>query len=121
MLSSMLASDFFIGFHNQMLAVYLGYLVIIGLGAFLTPTSNRMKVLGYSFLGTLCFFVITNFSVWCEGQLYPTTLNGLVDCFVMGLPFYRNQLISDVGSALVIFEVAKRVLANAPVAVNSQT
>ncbi len=110
MLSSMLASDYIIGFHNQMLIVYLAYAVVVAIGLLLAQGSSRLKIAGYSFIGTLAFYLITNFAVWYEGQLYPTTLAGLIDCYVMALPFYRNQVISDVLGALAIFEVARYAL-----------
>lgn len=109
MLVTMLVSDYIIGFHSQMISVYLGYLVMLGFGFMLSPQANRLKILGYSFAGTLGFYLISNFGVWTEGQLYPKTLAGLIDCYVMALPFYRNQLISDVLSAAMFFEVAKQV------------
>jgi hypothetical protein len=120
MLSVMLISDYFIGFHSQMPAVYLGYLVVVGIGFLLNTDSIRSKVLGYSFVGTLSFYVITNFAVWFEGQLYPMSLAGLIDCYVMALPFYRNQLLSDLMSSLLIFEVARHVLVAAPVSSKTQ-
>lgn len=109
MLVTMLISDYIIGFHSQMISVYLGYLVMLGFGFMLVPGANRLKILGYSFAGTLAFYLITNLGVWMEGALYPRTLAGLMDCFVMAIPFYRNQLISDVLSAALFFEVAKQV------------
>jgi hypothetical protein len=109
MLVTMLISDYIIGFHSQMISVYLGYLVMLGFGFMLSPQSNRLRIFGYSFVGTLAFYLITNFSVWLEGQLYPKTLAGLIDCYVMALPFYRNQLLSDVLSAVLFFEAAKQV------------
>jgi hypothetical protein len=109
MLLTMLVSDYIIGFHSQMISVYLGFLVMLGFGFMLSPQANRLKILSYSFVGTLGFYLITNFSVWMEGQLYPRTFAGLIDCYVMALPFYRNQLISDVLSAVLFFEVAKQV------------
>jgi hypothetical protein len=109
MLVTMLVSDFIIGFHSQMISVYLGYLVMLGFGFMLNLQSNRLKILGYSFAGTLAFYLITNFGVWLEGALYPKTLAGLIDCYIMALPFYRNQLFSDVLSAALFFEAAKQV------------
>lgn len=41
------------------------------------------------------FFVISNFAVWLAGTMYPMTAGGLATCFVAGLPFFRNQLFSD--------------------------
>lgn len=107
MLATMLVSDYIIGFHNQMLSVYLSYAVVVAIGFFLQEKSSRLQILTFSFLGTFLFYILTNFAVWYQGQMYPMTLAGLIDCYIMGLPFYRNQLISDVLSSLALFEVAK--------------
>jgi hypothetical protein len=55
--------------------------VRVGAGALLGPTS---------------FFVVSNYMTWVSGFAfpYPHTLGGLTACFVAGLPFYRNDLIS---------------------------
>lgn len=110
MLTTMLISDFIIGFHDQMLVVYFAYLIVVGLGFFLTPLASRVKVLGFSVLGSLSFYFLTNFAVWYQGVLYPMTFSGLIECYGMGIPFYRNQIISDVFSALAFFEIARLVL-----------
>lgn len=110
MLSTMLVSDYMIGFHNQMLSVYFAYLIIVALGFLLTINASRFKILGFSVLGSFSFYIITNFAVWFQGALYPLTLAGLIDCYVMGIPFYKNQLLSDVLFSFAFFEVAKLVL-----------
>lgn len=107
MLSTMLVSDFVVGFHSQMISVYFSYLVIVVLGFMLNTQSDRIKILGTSLLGSFLFYVITNFAVWFEGSLYPMSFSGLMDCYIMAIPFYRNQLASDVFSAVVFFEVAR--------------
>ena len=109
MLSTMLISDFVIGFHNQMPIVYFSYALVVGLGLFVKESAPRMQVLGLSFFGTFLFFLITNFGVWYGGTMYPQTAAGLIECYGMGLPFYRNQLISDLFTSLALFEVAKSV------------
>ena len=120
MLSSMLVSDYVIGFHNQMLSVYMAYAIVVAIGLLVPQGSARLKVLGYSFLGTLAFYLITNFAVWYEGQLYPQTLAGLIDCYVMGIPFYRNQLISDLVTSAALFEIAKHVFVEKTVAAKAK-
>ncbi|MEK6628187.1 MAG: DUF6580 family putative transport protein [Bdellovibrionota bacterium] len=120
MLSALLVSDLVIGFHDQMPSVYLSYLIIVGLGFFLAGNTNRVKILGFSFLGSFLFYAITNFAVWLQGTLYPMTFAGLMDCYVMAIPFYRNQLISDILSSLAIFEVARFATLNAVAEVNSK-
>ena len=108
-LSSMLASDFIIGFHNQMLSVYFAFLVMMALGFWLKSDSGRLKIFGFSLAGSFLFYVITNFAVWMGGGLYPMTFEGLIQCYVMAIPFYRNQLLGDVISTLVFFEAANQL------------
>ena len=106
-LGSLLLSDAVIGFHNQMLPVYFGFLVMMALGSLLTVNSSRTSVLVTSLVGSLSFFIITNFSVWFEATLYPQTFSGLMDCYLMGIPFFRNQLIGDIVSSSALFAIAK--------------
>lgn len=109
MLAAMLVSDYVIGFHDQMPVVYFAYLIVVVLGFMLNPQSSRLKILGYSALGSFIFYVLTNFAVWYQGALYPMTFSGLIQCYVMGIPFYGNQIISDLGASLGFFEIAKRI------------
>ena len=53
--------------------------------------------------GSVLFFVVTNFGVWLVGDLYPRTLEGLVACYVAGIPFFRNTLAGDLLYAAVLF------------------
>lgn len=45
-------------------------------------------------LSSTSFFLISNFAVWASSAMYPHTFAGLSTCYVAGLPFYRNDLIS---------------------------
>jgi hypothetical protein len=46
-------------------------------------------------LGPTAFFVVSNYGVWASGMNgYPPTMSGLVTCFMAGIPFYRNDLVS---------------------------
>jgi len=46
-------------------------------------------------LGPTSFFVVSNYGVWASGfNGYPHTLSGLAACYVAGIPFYRNDVIS---------------------------
>src|SRR5687768_3986296 len=49
-----------------------------------------------SLIGTTLFFLISNFGVWIGYATYPKTWQGLVMCYVAGLPLYRNSVISTV-------------------------
>jgi len=43
-------------------------------------------------LSATIFFVITNFAVWMSGTMYPLTLDGLLLCYTMAIPFFGNTL-----------------------------
>jgi hypothetical protein len=53
--------------------------------------------------GSLIFFIVTNFSVWLGDNLYPLTLNGLIQCYVMAIPFFHNTLISTFIFLAILF------------------
>ncbi len=45
-------------------------------------------------VASVLFYVISNFGVWFSGALYPKTVQGLITCYTMALPFFKNTLIS---------------------------
>lgn len=112
-LSAMLISDYFIGFHSTMPYVYGSFLLIILLGYRLRDHITPLAVFGSSIAGSLIFFIVTNFGAWLNMGMYPKTASGLLDAYVMGIPFYRNTLIGDVFYATMFFgcyELTKYVI-----------
>lgn len=88
-------SDLVLGFHPTMAWVYLGFLGVGLLGLWIKPQQGLKNTLPGSFLGTLIFFIVSNFGVWVSGGLYPMTQEGLLTCFVMAIPFVWSQLAAD--------------------------
>lgn len=101
--TALLISDAVIGFHNVMWAVYLGYLLMVLCGVFLSRETAFKKIFGSIVFGSLTFFLVSNFGVWFEGALYPMTLSGLVLCYQMAIPFFKNEIISNVLLVPVLF------------------
>jgi hypothetical protein len=64
----------------------------------LKSRTTVLRVGASALLGPTSFFLLSNFVVWASGGviggMYPHTLAGLVACFVAGVPFYRNDLLS---------------------------
>ena len=50
----------------------------------------------------ILFFIISNFGVWLTGSLYQQSLEGLIQCYIMALPFFTNTLLSTIIFALLI-------------------
>lgn len=119
--SSLLISDWFIGFHNQMLVVYFAFLAYVLLGSFVNLKSAKLKIYGFCISASLIFYFITNFAVWYEGQLYPQTLSGLFNCYVMAIPFYRNQFLGDLLATGLLFELAPLLLTKLALDNHSET
>ena len=96
-LTAMLIADLFIGFHSYILWVY-GAIALSTLFSFALKKFGRMYIqLGImTVFASLIFFVITNFAVWLVWDFYPKTFDGLILCYVAGLPFLRNTLMSTI-------------------------
>ena len=39
-------------------------------------------------------YLFSNFIVWATGTLYEKNLAGLINCYVLAIPFLKNTLIS---------------------------
>ncbi|MDP2918578.1 MAG: hypothetical protein Q8N68_03700 [bacterium] len=53
------------------------------------------QITGLGILASVFFYFWTNFGVWLLWNMYPHNFSGLIQCYAMGLPFLRNNLISD--------------------------
>ena len=114
-LVAFLLSDLYLEFKNgtgfydaSQFFVYGAMLLIVWLGAKMKQR-KPLTILGFSVAASLVFFVVSNFGVWVAGffpsnfSMYPTTIEGLVQCFTMALPFYKNTFASDVLFSGVLF------------------
>jgi hypothetical protein len=75
---------------NYLLLLTLPFLAAI-IGA-----SSRVKVLIGAVAGPTLYFLISNFLVWMQAgeAVYTNDINGLVQCYTLAIPFYRNSLIA---------------------------
>jgi len=95
-LLAMFISDIYLGFSWISLFVYAGF-VLVG---YIGYTSKKIRFTTI-LLGSVSFFVITNFGVWLIG--YPKTIDGLVECYTLAIPFFRNSLLGDFFYAGVMY------------------
>ena len=100
---SMVISDLFIGFHSSMLAVYLCIVMNVFIGIFFIKRFTLLNYMYLSFLGACIFYIVTNFSVWMLSNMYPLTMEGLIMCYLLALPFFQNTLISSLFFGCLIF------------------
>ncbi len=88
---SFLITDLFIGFHSVTLFTW-GSVILIGLCSKFFLSSIYTRIVG-SLLGAFMFYLITNFGVWSMGS-YGYTVEGIILCYTLALPFFAYSLIS---------------------------
>jgi hypothetical protein len=110
-LIAMLVSDAFIGFYDWRLMtfVYIGIALTFIIGWVLKKNPSWHKVAIGSLTGSIIFFLITNFAVWSLYSWYPHTGAGLLNCFAMALPFFKNSLAGDLFYSVALFGVYELV------------
>jgi len=88
------------------------YAAIVLLGSLLRDNASTVRVLGASLATAGSFFVISNFTAWLVMDgLYARSIQGLMTCYVAAIPFFRNELVSDVLFSLLFFSVPALLVA----------
>lgn len=108
-------SDLFIGFYGapMMSFVYGSFLLTGCIGIFLKSHKNPSMIISAALFSSLLFYMVTNFGVWLTTPLYPKTLSGLLNCYTMAIPFFRNTIIGDLlytGVFFASYEMALKLL-----------
>ena len=101
---AMLFADVIIGFHSSMLFVYLSIALLVFMGGLLQARKTAIHIGGASVVGSVVFFIITNFGAWLSlPGYYPRTASGLLEAYVAAIPFYTNTLLSTLFFAVILF------------------
>ena len=91
-------------FYNGFYWQYTSYIIIIFTGLFIF---NKGVSLSKTFGGIVCssgiFFLVSNFGVWAGSGMYSKNIAGLISCYIAGIPFMNNTIISDFLFTTVLF------------------
>lgn len=97
--------DLYSPLHISRPAVYGSFLLYVLLGRCLGGSWTGVGAA--ALLGSVQFFILTNFASWIElgvlGTTYAPTLQGLLTSFELGLPFYQYTVIGDVAFTFLFF------------------
>ena len=102
LLISMLIADIFIGFYENIIFVYIALLLITFVFFKISNKINFKNLFIYGFAGSLIFFIVSNFGVWALGSpgvydiAYEKSLSGLIQCYILAIPFFGNTFLSTV-------------------------
>lgn len=90
----------FSGDHFVTWAWYAG---MLWLGTSLKQNAGVLRILGTAVVGSVSFFVVSNFAVWAAWAMYPRTFDGLMACYAAGLPFFRRGVEADLLFTSIMF------------------
>lgn len=110
----MVLSDTLIGNTNIFLFTWSAYLIIglAGSKYLILKTKYLIpKATGLGITAALWFFLWTNFGVWALDSwgMYPKTLAGLINCYLMGLSFLKLNLLGNLFFVPVSFGIVEMV------------
>ncbi len=111
-LSLMIISDIFIGLHDTVLFTWGSFVLIAVIGLWVRHHKSFGTILASNLISAVLFFVITNFGSWLSNlHMYPHTFQGLVSCYTLAIPFFRNTLLSCLVYSAVLFGLYEFVAA----------
>lgn len=90
---------FYDGFYWQ----YASYLLISVVGILFYKKINPSKVVGGALISTIIFFMVSNVGCWVGNLFYPQNANGLLTCYMAGIPFVKGTLLGDLFYTSVLF------------------
>lgn len=101
----MFFSDLFIGFYGiKLMAVVYGSFILCGVIGFWLKNHKKWQIIfGCSIFCSSLFFFLTNFAVFAFTPWYQKNIFGIIECYTMALPFFRNALLGDLFYAFVFF------------------
>ncbi|MBP7370832.1 MAG: hypothetical protein KA902_05270 [Arenimonas sp.] len=116
-LIAMLLSDIVLGLVNGGLYVEhftsLPFLLVYGcialssvMGFAMRGKVNTRSVIGYSMLGSLLFFLVTNLGVYLTASSMPGSeacVAGIVPCYVSALPFFQWTVMGTLFYSMILF------------------
>jgi hypothetical protein len=113
-LAAMFLSDLALGLVNG--GIYWSYFLSAGfllvyvcialsalLGFGLRGRVSVLRVGAYSLLGSVLFFLVTNFGAWLGSTMYPQTGAGLAAAYVAGIPFFQYTLLGTLFYSALLF------------------
>lgn len=92
-------SDMYIGNDPIMIFTWSAWAMIGGLGWLLRRHKRNfwlgVKLTGFGLAAGVVFYLWTNLGVWLMFNMYPQNWEGLLTCYIMAIPFFKANIISN--------------------------
>ena len=96
-----------------MLFIYLSLFLITFIFFKININISSKNLIIFGLFGSLIFYFISNFGVWVLGNpgvydiAYEKNLDGLIQCYLLAIPFFKNTLFSTLIFSYTTFAVYK--------------
>lgn len=91
------------GFYRDMIFVYGSFALITSIGFLVRGREQRQIIMVASLISSILFFFLTNFGTWLMYDMYPKSMQGLLMCYIAGIPFFKGTIMGDLFYNLVLF------------------
>ncbi|MEX0616398.1 MAG: DUF6580 family putative transport protein [Candidatus Woykebacteria bacterium] len=98
--------------HSTTVFVYVSFFINFLIGRWIARKRSVERVAAGALAASIQFFIVTNFGVWVAGG-YSRYLYGLLQSYIMALPFFRGTLFGDLfytGLFFGSYEVVKSLI-----------
>lgn len=102
---SLAMGDLVYGFHSTLLAVYFAIIAVVLVAFRYLKEKSFLAVAVAAPAASLWFWVVTNFSVWLQMDLYSKDLTGLTTCYLAAVPFLEKQVLGDLFFTAILFSL----------------
>ena len=96
---------------------YLAFALMVIIGRYINKVTIKSFLIS-AVSAALIHWLISDFGVWygggtniATGKLYPPTFSGLIECYIMAIPFMKNMLLGNLIYGAILFgsfELAQR-------------
>jgi hypothetical protein len=100
-LALMVISDLIIGPYPLMVLTWGSIVLLSVLGLWLKEKKNLANVFSGSITSAVIFFIVTNLGAWLA--FYPHTMDGLRQCYILAIPFFRSTFVSTMAYSVVFY------------------
>ncbi len=100
---ALLSSDLILGFYPMWGFVYAAHALIVVIGILIRNNKSILSVGCASLGASVLFFLVSNLSHFFTAGFFPMTVAGLMQCYIEGLPFFRNTLMGDLFFSALLF------------------
>lgn len=90
------------GFYSGQLTNYIIFASVTFFG-FLLKKWYALNIAAVSVAAATYYFIVSNFAVWAGGNFYAHTMDGLKNCYVAAIPFYKNSIGASLLFSALLF------------------